>query len=108
MPRVARSGRSSVTGMSLIRADLASLPAYVPGRTVPGAIKLASNEVTHPPAPAVLAAIADAAASANRYPDLAVVGLTTRIAEHLGVPAERIAVGQPLPAARADHLLAAG
>ena len=32
----------------LTRADLAALPSYVPGRTVPGAIKLASNEVSLP------------------------------------------------------------
>ncbi|MDN5858320.1 MAG: histidinol-phosphate transaminase [Pseudonocardia sp.] len=79
--------------MSLIRADLDSLPAYVPGRTVPGAIKLASNEVTLPPAPPVLEAIAAAAAGANRYPDLAVVSLTERLAAFQGMAAERIAVG---------------
>ncbi|WP_214365643.1 histidinol-phosphate transaminase [Pseudonocardia sp. H11422] len=79
--------------MSLIRADLESLPAYVPGRAIPGAIKLASNEVPLPPPPAVLAAIAEAAASANRYPDLAVSALTARLADALGVTAERIAVG---------------
>src|ERR671910_710540 len=27
------------------RADLVALPGYVPGKTIPGAIKLASNEV---------------------------------------------------------------
>src|SRR5437762_1256887 len=33
----------------LTRADLDALPTYVPGRTVPGAIKLASNEVPYGP-----------------------------------------------------------
>ena len=79
--------------MSLIRADLDRLPAYVPGRTIPGAIKLASNEVTLPPTPPVLAAIAGAAAAGNRYPDLAVTTLTERLAEALKVDGSRIAVG---------------
>jgi histidinol-phosphate aminotransferase len=79
--------------MTLIRADLDSLPAYVPGRAVPGAIKLASNEVPLPPTPPVLAAIAEAAAAGNRYPDLAVSGLTARLADALGVDAGRIATG---------------
>ncbi|MCX6463847.1 MAG: histidinol-phosphate transaminase, partial [Pseudonocardiales bacterium] len=82
-----------MTFVTTIRADLASLPAYVPGRAVPGAIKLASNEVPLPPHPAVLAAIAEAAAAGNRYPDLAVTGLTARIAESLGVDPARIATG---------------
>lgn len=82
-----------VTLVTTIRADLAALPAYVPGRVVPGAIKLASNEVPLPPTPPVLAAIADAAAAGNRYPDLAVVGLTARLAQSLGVDADRIATG---------------
>lgn len=79
--------------MTPIRADLESLPAYVPGRTVPGAIKLASNEVSLPPATAVLDAIATAAAAGNRYPDLAVVGLTERLATFHDLAPERITVG---------------
>ncbi|WP_344425003.1 histidinol-phosphate transaminase [Pseudonocardia ailaonensis] len=79
--------------MTLIRPDLDSLPAYVPGRAIPGAIKLASNEVALPPPAAVLAAIADAAAGGNRYPDLAVTGLSERLATELHVGQERIAVG---------------
>ncbi len=82
-----------MTGVTTIRPDLASLPAYVPGRTVPGAIKLASNEVPLPPHPAVLAAVAEAAATGNRYPDLAVTDLTARIASSLGVTPEMIATG---------------
>ena len=82
-----------VTLVTTIRADLAGLPAYVPGRVVPGAIKLASNEVALPPPAAVLAAVAEAAAGGNRYPDLAVTGLTARLALALGVDAGRIATG---------------
>ena len=81
------------TGMAPIRPDLESLPAYVPGRTVPGSIKLASNEVSLPPPARVLAAIAEAAAAGNRYPDLSVNGLTVRLAEEFGIDPARIAVG---------------
>jgi histidinol-phosphate aminotransferase len=75
------------------RADLASLPSYVPGRTIPGAIKLASNEVTGGPLPSVAKAIADAAADVHRYPDTGAGELTARLAAKLGEPEERIAVG---------------
>ena len=85
-----------VTLVTTIRADLAGLPAYVPGRVVPGAIKLASNEVPLPPPAPVLAAIAEAAAAGDLDPDLAVVGLTARIARSLGVPPDRIAMGSCL------------
>jgi histidinol-phosphate aminotransferase len=79
--------------MTPVRADLESLPAYVPGRTIPGLIKLASNEVPLPPPPAVLAAIAEAVAAGNRYPDLAVTELTTRLADEFDIDPGRIAVG---------------
>jgi histidinol-phosphate aminotransferase len=82
-----------VTPMTLIRPDLDSLPAYVPGRAVPGALKLASNEVALPPPASVLAAIAEAAAGGNRYPDLGVVALTERLAAERNVAPENIAVG---------------
>jgi histidinol-phosphate aminotransferase len=92
-PARSAPGEPRVTLMTLIRADLASLPAYVPGRAIPGLIKLASNEVPLPPSAPVLAAIADAAAAGNRYPDLAATVLTARLAESLGVDPGRIAVG---------------
>jgi histidinol-phosphate aminotransferase len=76
-----------------LRDDLTSLPAYVAGRTVPGAVKLASNEMPQPPLPAVLDAIARAAAVGNRYPDIAVTTLTARLAVELGVDEAQIAVG---------------
>jgi histidinol-phosphate aminotransferase len=76
-----------------IRADLDAIPAFVAGRTVSGSLKLASNEVSLPPPAPVLAAIAEAATSGNRYPDPGVVGLTVKIATRHGVPAEQVAVG---------------
>ncbi|MGZ8178068.1 histidinol-phosphate transaminase [Williamsia sp. SKLECPSW1] len=76
-----------------IRPDLASVPAYVPGRTFPGAVKLASNEVTFGPLPSVARAIADAAQDLNRYPDNGMVGLTEALSKKLGVPPDAIQTG---------------
>ncbi len=76
-----------------IRPDLDDLPAYAPGKTFPGAIKLASNEVTEGPLPSVVDAIADAASSLNRYPDNAIVELTATLAKKLGVTEDEVQVG---------------
>ena len=80
-----------------LRAELADLPAYTPGKTVPGAIKLASNETTHPPLPSVSAAIAAAADTVNRYPDNGHVELKEHLARHLSgagdVRPEQISIG---------------
>lgn len=76
-----------------IRADLDRLPPYVAGRTVPGAVKLASNEVSEGPLPATQQAIARAAGDVHRYPDTGASALTTALADHLDVPEDRIAVG---------------
>jgi len=75
------------------RADLESLPSYVPGKTIPGAIKLASNEVSAGPLPSVVRAIAEAATTINRYPDTAATELVGRLADKLGVPVDHVAVG---------------
>ncbi|REE74366.1 histidinol-phosphate aminotransferase [Rhodococcus wratislaviensis] len=75
------------------RADLDTIPAYIPGKNFPGAIKLASNETTLGPLPSVRDAIADAAANANRYPDNGHVALIAALADHLGVATENIAAG---------------
>lgn len=75
------------------RPDLAAIPDYVAGRSVPGAVKLASNEVTDPPLPSVVAAVAAAAAQGNRYPDPAATALVGALAARLGVDPARVAVG---------------
>ncbi|MEZ5151763.1 histidinol-phosphate transaminase [Rhodococcus zopfii] len=75
------------------RPDLASIPAYVPGRSFPGAIKLASNETTHGPLPSVREAIAEATTTLNRYPDNTSAALIGALSERLHVEPERIAVG---------------
>lgn len=75
------------------RADLASLPAYVPGRTVAGAVKLASNETPLPPLPSVARAIADASMTINRYPDMGAFELVGALSRRFGVSGDEIAVG---------------
>jgi histidinol-phosphate aminotransferase len=82
-----------------LRPVLAELPAYVEGKTVVGAIKLASNETVHGPLPSVRTAIEQAIDNINRYPDNHNVQLKSRLAQHLnsggcgGFACEHIAVG---------------
>ncbi len=79
-----------------LRPELADLPAYTPGKTVPGAIKIASNETVDGPLPSVRAAIAAATDGINRYPDNGYVELKERLAKHLDDGAfapEHISVG---------------
>jgi histidinol-phosphate aminotransferase len=76
-----------------VRADLAGLPDYVPGRKIAGAVVLSSNEVSTPTPPSVLAAIADAAADVNRYPAMACEDLIARIAGYVGVTEDEVAPG---------------
>jgi histidinol-phosphate aminotransferase len=76
-----------------VRPDLDELPAYVAGRSVAGAIKLASNEVSAGPLPGVREAIETAAADVHRYPDMGATALLAELAERLDVPVERLAVG---------------
>ncbi len=76
-----------------LRPELADLPAYTPGRTVPGAIKIASNETVHGPLPSVRAAIEKATDTINRYPDNGYVALKERLGEHVGFASEHISVG---------------
>lgn len=84
--------------MTHTRALLAELPSYTPGRTVPGAVKLASNEMPYPPLPSVSEAIAAAVAAdptggVNRYPDNAAVTLSEALAARVGADPANIAVG---------------
>lgn len=81
------------------RTALDTLPAYAPGRTVPGAIKLASNEVSFPTLPSIADAITDAVdahrgtGGINRYPDNAATALVELLAEQLGAPVESVVTG---------------
>jgi histidinol-phosphate aminotransferase len=76
-----------------LRPTLSTLPTYVPGRSVPGAIKLASNETPYPPLPHVVARIAAAAGDVNRYPDNGSAALTEAIAAKIGVAVAQVRVG---------------
>ena len=78
-----------------LRPELAGLPVYVPGKTVPGAIKLASNETVFGPLPGVREAIERATDAVNRYPDNGCVELRAALAKHLGsdFAPEHVAVG---------------
>jgi len=85
-----------------LRPELAELPAYIPGKAVPGAVKLASNETVSRPLPSVRAAIEQATDIVNRYPDNGCVELKSALAKHLnsgragepgGWAPEHIAVG---------------
>ncbi len=96
----------------LTRADLDALPAYVPGRSVADltrelgiaeAIKLASNEVPFGPLPGVAEAIAEAVTQSHRYPDMGVLALRAKLADRLGVGAERVVTGGG-SVALAEHL----
>jgi histidinol-phosphate aminotransferase len=79
------------------RSVLDGFPAYKPGRTPVSATgkahKLSSNESAFGPLPSVVEVIAEAARSANRYPDNGAVALTEAIAARFGVPDEHVAVG---------------
>ncbi|MET0909560.1 MAG: histidinol-phosphate transaminase [Ilumatobacteraceae bacterium] len=81
-----------------LRGVIDALPAYTPGRPASApegvtAYKISSNENPFPPLPSVLDVLREAAASVNRYPDMAVTALTDALAERLDVPAARIATG---------------
>jgi histidinol-phosphate aminotransferase len=76
-----------------LRDAMASLPAYVPGRKIPGAIVLASNESPYGLLPGVADVLAERTGTVSRYPDMASGELIATIADHHGVGPERVAVG---------------
>jgi histidinol-phosphate aminotransferase len=78
------------------------LPAYRPGKGaaqaeaehgITNAIKLASNENPDAPLDSILAAVAEAAAGANRYADHRATALRERIGQWLGVDAAGVTIG---------------
>jgi histidinol-phosphate aminotransferase len=84
------------------RPALEAIPTYVPGRSaesvaaelgIDSVVKLASNEAPFGPLPAARAAIADAVAGVNRYPDDRSAALTERLAETYDVDASQVLVG---------------
>lgn len=79
----------------MIRNDLSSLPAYVPGarELAPGTVKLSSNESADGPLPTVVEAMTKELDGANRYPDMGAVAVREALAAHLGVAFDQVAVG---------------
>ncbi len=84
------------------RPAVDQLPAYRPGKGaaqaeaehgITNAIKLASNENPDAPLPAIVAAVAQAAAGANRYADHRATAVRERIARWLAVAPEQVTVG---------------
>jgi histidinol-phosphate aminotransferase len=84
------------------RPAVEALPAYRPGRNpadlaremgVERAVKLASNEVAFPPLPAVVEALAAAAAETNRYPDNGALVLTDALARRYDVHPAQVVTG---------------
>lgn len=85
-----------------VRPAVDGLPAYRPGKGaaqaeaehgITNAIKLASNENPLPPVASILAAVAEAAAGANRYADHRATAVRERLASWLGVDVDAITVG---------------
>ncbi len=86
----------------LVRPALGAVDPYEPGRPisavrldtgVEAVVKLASNEGPFPPFPGAIAAIADAAAGQNIYPDPGAWALRDALERHTMVPQELILPG---------------
>jgi histidinol-phosphate aminotransferase len=84
------------------RPAVQALPAYKPGRNpadlareigVERAVKLASNEVSFPPLPAVVQAVQGVLAETNRYPDNGALLVTEALAQHYGVDPAQVVAG---------------
>ena len=78
-----------------LRDQILDLPAYVPGARPRGTMseKLSSNENPFPPLGRVLAAVTDAAADLNRYPDMHASELVSMLAQAHGLSDEQVVVG---------------
>ena len=84
-----------MAGEFTLRPSVSGLPAYVPGASGdnPSIYKLSSNEVPSPPAPAVIAAISDVAADANRYPEMYGDTLCHTLAKRLRLSEGNLIIG---------------
>jgi histidinol-phosphate aminotransferase len=90
----------------VFRPDIMSLPVYRQGSPPPpGGVKLSSNEVPFPPAPAIQKALEDG--QWNRYPDATALGVRTRLAAKYGVTPDEVLVGAGSVALLAQWILAA-
>ncbi|MDO5699692.1 MAG: histidinol-phosphate transaminase [Dermatophilus congolensis] len=80
-----------------MRRALDAIAPYKPGRPPASAegpsYKVSSNENPYPPLPSVLATIAEAAGTVNRYPGMGMHDLRGRIAELCGVSPDEVVPG---------------
>lgn len=74
------------------RSDIDKIPPYVPGKQITGALKLASNEASFAPIPAVQEAAQRALLEADRYPDLISGKLREALAGRLELSPEQILI----------------
>jgi len=73
-----------------LKANIAAMEAYIPGKTVPGAVKLSSNENPLGPSPKAIYAIREALDGVHRYPDGAATALKTALTKQWGVAPDSI------------------
>jgi histidinol-phosphate aminotransferase len=90
------------TRKSIFRPDVEALTPYQPGKPIEDVqrelglqhvVKLASNEGPYPPLPAAIAAMIEAGAELNRYPDGGSYRLHDALAKRHAIHAEEVAVG---------------
>ncbi|AFG37061.1 histidinol-phosphate transaminase [Spirochaeta africana] len=75
------------------RTSLSLIPAYHPGKRSAGTIKLSSNENPLGYSPDIIPALLAAAGELEVYPDGRGTALIEALAEHHGIPGERIILG---------------
>ena len=75
------------------RKVLEEIEDYVPGKSIPGGIKLSSNENSLGPSPKAVQAIAEVSTTIHRYPDGTIADLRAALAEAWNVSDEMIIVG---------------
>lgn len=76
-----------------IRPAVRDLPRYIPGKALPGAVKLSSNEMPDAPSDPVLDAMRTALGTVNRYPDLTAAPVREAIARRFSLAPEQVCVG---------------
>ncbi len=75
-----------------IRSAVLALPRYVPGKALPGASKLSSNEMPDVPSEGILDAMRRALETVNRYPDLTAAPVREALAARFDVSPDQICV----------------
>jgi len=87
---------------SLVNDNIATLPAYVPGKPIEelereygiaGAVKIASNENPLGPSPLALRAIQEHLSQLHRYPESGAFALRERLSQHLCLAPDRLIFG---------------